>query len=306
MLEASVVICSRNPKPDYLGRVFESLSRQTLPPDNWELLVVDNASDVPLAQHWQLSSHPHARHLVETELGIAAARRRGIREVAADVIVFVDDDNVLDETYLSEVVRIKREWPLLGVWGSGSIRGDYEIPPPESLEPHLPLLALREASTPCWGNVVEISESIPWGAGLCVRREVAEAYCRLCEKSSLPLTGRRGDSLLGGEDKEIAHVCCARGLGIGVFPELKITHLIPKNRLSEDYLVRLAEGTAISDFLVEYKWKAARLPAPLEIFLSLLKGIVLYRGIGRRVRIAQARGRFKGRRLIKTALRASG
>ena len=31
-------------------------------------------------------------------------------------------------------------------------------------------------------------------------------------------------------------------LGVGLFVSLKLTHLIPKNRLQEDYLVRLAEG----------------------------------------------------------------
>jgi glycosyltransferase involved in cell wall biosynthesis len=302
MLEASVVICSRNPKPNYLARVLEALRNQTLPREQWELLVVDNASDVPLAQNWDCSCYPQARHFVESELGIAAARRRGMREVAADLIVFVDDDNVLDPGYLSEVVKIKREYPFLGVWGSGSIRGEYEIVPPENLEPHLPMLALREATAPSWGNVASFSETIPWGAGLCVRKTVASDYCRLCEQSSLPLTGRRGDSLLGGEDREIAHVCCARGLGIGVFPELKITHLIPKQRISEDYLTRLAEGTATSDLLVEYKWKAGPLPTNLDISLSVLKSIVLHHGIDRRIRIARLRGMFKARGMVRTAL----
>jgi glycosyltransferase involved in cell wall biosynthesis len=306
MLEASVVICSRNPRPDYLARVLESLSSQTLPREKWELLVVDNASDSPLAQAWPLPSDPRSRHLVESELGISAARRRGIREAVADLIVFVDDDNVLDRTYLSEAVRIKREWPLLGVWGSGSIRGDYETVPPENLEPHLPMLALREATVPCWGNLASMSESVPWGAGLCVRKEVADAYSRLCERSSLPLTGRRGDSLLSGEDKEMAHVCCARGLGIGVFPELQITHLIPKYRVSEEYLTRLAEGTAISDFIVAYKWRAARFPRNMDIFMLMLRSILLCHGLDRRIGMARARGMFKARQMVKTALVANG
>jgi glycosyltransferase involved in cell wall biosynthesis len=306
MLEASVVICARNPRPDYLARVLGALSSQTLPREKWELLVVDNASDVPLAQDWDLSSYPQARHVVERELGVSAARRRGIREAVADLIVFVDDDNVLDQAYLSEAVRIKRDWPFLGVWGSGSIRGDYETAPPENLEPHLPMLALREATVPCWGNVTSTMELMPWGAGLCMRRQVADAYCRLCERSSLPLTGRRGDSLLGGEDREMAHVCCSGGLGIGVFPELQITHLIPGHRITERYLIRLAEGTAISDFIVAYKWRAAKFPKNLDVVIMVLKSILLCHGIDRRIGMARARGMLKARRMIRTALAANG
>jgi hemolysin D len=43
------------------------------------------------------------------------------------------DDNVLDETYLAEAIKIKQEWPSLGVWGRGSVRGDFEVELPESL-----------------------------------------------------------------------------------------------------------------------------------------------------------------------------
>jgi hypothetical protein len=139
-----------------------------------------------------------------------------------------------------------------------------------------------------------------------VRREVALDYCWISEKSSIALTGRRGDSLLGGEDKEIAHVCCSHGLGIGVFPELKITHLIPKHRVSEDYLVRLAEGTAISDLLVDYKWRSIEIPSRLNTILSLLKTVLLHHGIDRRLRFARTRGIFKGRRILKAFSRQNG
>src|SRR3954465_15322415 len=42
---------------------------------------------------------------------------------------------------------------------------------------------------------------------------------------------------------------------IGIFPELKLTHLIPRHRVSRDYFLRLVEGTYISNFLLDYKWR---------------------------------------------------
>ncbi len=303
MLDLSVVICTRNPRPDYLARVLEALGNQTLSPDRWELLIIDNASNVPVAGSCDISSHPRARNITESELGIAPARRRGMREAAADLIVFVDDDNVLDKTYLSEAVKIKQEWPLLGAWGSGCIKGDYEVEPPEYLEAYLSFLALRDAAGPRWSNFICIPDTIPWGAGLCVRKEVASAYCRFYERSSIQITGRQGDSLASGEDKEIAHVSCARGFGIGIFPELKIRHLIPKHRISEDYLIRLAEGITLSDLLIDYKWQGKQLQfaSDLGVLLRFFKAILLHRGLDRRFQFAQVRAFAKARRIIETS-----
>src|SRR4051794_23863795 len=95
MLDASVIICTHNPRSDYFARVLEGLRNQTLPLQRWELLIVDNASPVPLASTWDISWHPTGRHIQESELGLAPARRRGIQETSADLIIFVDDDNVL-------------------------------------------------------------------------------------------------------------------------------------------------------------------------------------------------------------------
>src|SRR6266576_3926621 len=101
MLDASVVICTHNPRSDYFIRVLDGLRNQTISRDKWELLIIDNASQVPLVSSWDISWHPMARHISESELGLTPARRRGIQEASADLIVFVDDDNVLDETYLA-------------------------------------------------------------------------------------------------------------------------------------------------------------------------------------------------------------
>jgi len=310
MLDASVIICAHNPRSDYFTRVLDGLRNQTLPLDKWELLIVDNASQLPLASSWDISWHPTARHIFESELGLSWARHRGIREVSADLIIFVDDDNVLDETYLAEAIKVKEQWPSLGVWGSGSIRGEFEVEPPDRLRSWLPL---REVTAPRWSNRAaeqhvarqSSADEIPWGAGLCVRKEVAIAYSQFCDQSSIQITGRQGDFLVGGEDKEISFVCCSHGLGIGIFPELKLIHLIPHHRATEDYVVRFVEGTCLSDFLLDYKWRhiIPQSPFGIKTMLSILKTILLYRGIDRKLRFAWVRGLAKARRIIDMDLR---
>ena len=125
MTKLSVIICAHNPRPDYLKRVLGGLQCQKLAKDQWQLLLIDNASKPPLASAWDLSWHPNARHIYEPELGLSVTRNRGIMEADAELLVFVDDDNVLDSDYLSEVLRIESRWPILGLWGSGCIVPDF-------------------------------------------------------------------------------------------------------------------------------------------------------------------------------------
>ncbi len=61
MLELSVIICAHNPRPHYLGRVLEALRSQTLPKQQWELLLIDNSSSTPLRAQWDISWHPNGR-----------------------------------------------------------------------------------------------------------------------------------------------------------------------------------------------------------------------------------------------------
>jgi glycosyltransferase involved in cell wall biosynthesis len=277
---------------------LEALRRQDLSTDLWQLLLVDNLSDVPLASNWDISWHPNSRHILEKELGLAAARRRGMREADGDLLVFVDDDNVLYPDYLSEALRISREWPILGVWGSGGTVPEYEIAPAE----HLKQFISRQSQKPYWSNVPFCAEATPWGAGLCVRANVAAAYCRHYEQSPLQITGRKGKRLSGGEDTEICIVSCNVGLGVGIFPELKLTHLIPKERVTEKYLLRLVEGSAASVLLLDYKWRGITPRSPLSVrgLVSMLKNILIRRGFDRRLYFANCSAAVYARRIIDT------
>ena len=116
-MQLSVIICCHNPRIDYFARVLEALKAQTLSTDNWELLVVDNASEGSVAASHNISWHPNAHHVREENLGLTCARLRGIAEASADLLVFVDDDNVIAENYLDVATQIATDWRCLGAWG---------------------------------------------------------------------------------------------------------------------------------------------------------------------------------------------
>src|ERR1700722_12041284 len=141
MLAISVIVCAHNPRSAYLVRVIEALRGQDLDLQAWELMIIDNASIKPLATILDLSWHPNGRHVLESELGLTAARRRGMREARSPLLVFVDDDNVLARDYLSKAVPIGRAWPALGTFGSGCIAPEFELEPKPHLHRLVPNLA---------------------------------------------------------------------------------------------------------------------------------------------------------------------
>src|ERR1700684_436535 len=199
----SVVICTRNPRPDYFTRCLKALEIQTLPVDNWELLLVDNASDSDKEPRPDLSWHPHPRLVCEPRLGLTPARLRGIRETNGGLLVFVDDDNVLDADFLEIALRVSKEKQFLGSW-SGQCWPVFEEKPPEWTHRYWGNLVIREFDSDVWSNLPRLPESMPCGAGLCVRRDVALYYLHLHESGKRSFQfDRTGCSLLSGGENDL-------------------------------------------------------------------------------------------------------
>lgn len=274
MTLVSVIVCTHNPRQDYLQRVLEALRAQTLPRHKWELLVIDNASDRVLAKEWDMSWHPQSRHVREDELGVTPARLRGIAGANGELLVFVDDDNLLEQDYLETALEIAQEYPFLGAWG-GTIRGEFEIEPEEWTWELLSCLPLREWPGPIWTNNPGEIMTQPSGAGLCFRRAVAAEYTR--QVSADPRRrrlGRVGDTgaflaaagakahrkiQATGEDNDLIETSCDLGMGFGNFPSLILTHLIPKQRLQPEYLIRLRQSCTLTSVMLQY-FRSGKVP----------------------------------------------
>ena len=286
-MKVSVIVCTHNPRLDFLTHVIEALKAQTLPTSLWELLIVDNASTTPLAPVLNLAWHPHQQVVREEKLGLTYARLRGITESAGDVLVFVDDDNVLHTNYLEQTLVVAKKHPRIGSWG-GSVHPQFEQPPPDWTRRYWEMLAIKEVTQDHIG-------ASPIGAGLCIRRPVALHYCQQVLDCPLRLVlGRTGSSLVSAEDMDLARCAKALDLEMGVFAALQLTHLIPAHRLTEEYLLRLMEAMEFSNLLFAWLDSPDRTPkAPPNI--TLKKRIRMFynfiRKFGRKRRFHQAKRR---------------
>ncbi|MGC1309738.1 MAG: glycosyltransferase [Phormidesmis sp.] len=245
--DISVVICSHNPCLKNLARVLNALKKQTLPAKQWELLLIDNASEHPLASYVDLSWHPGGRHVYEEKLGLTNARLCAFNESQSSILAFVDDDNLLDADFLCNLLKISAQYPKVGAFG-GKVIPEFETKPEEWIRKFDNTLAIRD-----FGNhslyceelnvskfPLEYPAYAPIGAGLVLRKRAAKAYAKsvLTQPNRLSF-GRSGKQLTSGEDNDIILTVLSEGWGIGYFPQLRLTHLISANRLTRDYLAKL-------------------------------------------------------------------
>src|SRR5271165_5542968 len=246
-MKLRVIICTHNPRLEYLSRTLDALRIQTLPMAEWELLLIDNASRSPVAASVSLTWHPNARHVKEEVLGLTPARLRGIQEAQGQLLIFVDDDSILEASYLEIAMAISKSRPDLACWGAGHIEPAYEKPPPEWLAAYDSALAIRRLDRDLWANIPALNHSLPWGLGMCLRKSVAVQYASLCQKDNVRRSlDRSGESLASCGDTDIAMLTCALGMGTASFTGLKITHLIPERRTTRQYMSRLIAGRAES------------------------------------------------------------
>lgn len=248
-MNISVIICTHNPNPKYLDRTLNALKHQSLPLEDWELIIIDNASQQKVEHNYNVSWHPKGRFLREEKLGLTHARLKGISEARGGLLVFFDDDNVPQADYLEYAFKLAEKYPFIGAFG-GNLIGELEIDPPEHLKQYLGMLAIREVTRIVYSTLY-LWDTTPAGAGMIIRASIAQKYLKLLENSPLRQEmDRRGDILLSGGDNDLAFTAIDMGFACALFPQLSLIHIIPRSRVQPDYLLKLSKYIAASNVLL--------------------------------------------------------
>ncbi len=231
----SIVIATYNRAASLL-RALESLSLQTLDPDQWEVVVVNNNStdDTPAVVTAFSGDHPELqiRLLKEPVQGLSPARNAGIRVSRGSVIAIIDDDETVNPEFAAAYVAFFEGHPE-AAGGGGAVVPVYECDPPRWLTPW--------AARPITGQL-DLGPDVrpfpkgkyPPGGNMAVRREMLDRYGLFD-----PALGRTGTKPLGGEEKELFGRLRAGGEAIYYIPGAVINHYIPTEKLTPDYFDRV-------------------------------------------------------------------
>jgi glycosyltransferase involved in cell wall biosynthesis len=294
----TVALPTYNPRQDFLDRVLASLRAQTVPAAQWDLLLVDNNSTPPLSALVDLSWHPRARVLVEPTQGKMHAVAAAFTNSHTDLVMFLDDDTVAAPDLIAETLAIGARHTMLGTW-SPRVELDLEDKTAE-VPPRLrQMLSERLIDAASWSNDPDHTPSTPWGGGMCVRRAVADAY--LAQTAANPKRLQldpMGDQPGYGGDTDLSYTGCSIGLGMGVFPQLRITHLIPARRCTVDYLLRNLEAHEFSHYM-QYHARHGAWP-PQNLRDRARRGLKWLRAdpLGRAMMAAESKGRVQARQAV--------
>jgi GT2 family glycosyltransferase len=108
-------------RPDALAPTLDALAKLDYPADRYEVIVVDNADDEATA--WVVRSRPRVRYEVERKPGAAAARNRGARMAEGRLLIFCDDDILVEPDHVRLALQTHERS------GDGLVNGHWHFSP---------------------------------------------------------------------------------------------------------------------------------------------------------------------------------
>lgn len=238
----SVILCTYN-RERYIYNVLQSIAAGGF--GDYEIVLVNNNSTDGTESECQrfAKDHPEVamRYCVEKQQGLSYARNRGIMESQGEVLVYVDDDAVVNREYLqtyADFFNRNKE----AVAAGGPITPRYDGCEEPSWMSHYTRqlvtgelnLGTREREFP--------KGAFPGGGNAAYRKSVFNEVGLF----NIEL-GRKGNSLIGAEEKDLFDKMTSRGMKFYYLPNAILYHLIPPKKLTQDYFDRLTYGIGVSE-----------------------------------------------------------
>lgn len=109
-LSASIIIPSYN-QPDLTRSCLDSLRDQAA--ENFEVIVVDDGSTISLKKNISIADYPFGLQILRLDpnRGRAAARNRGIRTAAHDILIFLDGDMTVNPEFVRSHLAAHNDQP---------------------------------------------------------------------------------------------------------------------------------------------------------------------------------------------------
>lgn len=231
-MDASIIICTFN-RSRLLDQTLLRLRQLDVPRGiNWEIFVVNNnctdETDEVIGRH---SGTLPLHRLWDPRPGQSHAANLAAREAKGDLLVFTDDDVLVDRGWLGAHVQAARAHPHVSFFG-GPITPWFESEPPEWIKYNLALIdncyAVRDEFEQPFTPIGETY--LPYGANLAIRRDCFHE-CPFDDR-----LGPQGKTEIRGGEIALVQEYLKRGLqGLWV-QGARVQHFIPNARLTERFI----------------------------------------------------------------------
>ena len=230
-MRITVAICTWN-RAKLLQQTLAKMVSLHIPRGvTWDLLVVNNNS----TDHTEsvLTSYLDKLPLssvFEPSPGQSYARNRAVHAAQGDLIIWTDDDVLVDSDWLAAYVDAADQWPTAAFFG-GPIEPWFEGEAPPWLEQIYSRVENAFAARNLGEDPRLLTEGkFPFGANMAIRTKVQRRY--LFD----PKLGLRPGSRIVGDETAVFEEMTRDGLDGRWVPKAKVRHFIPKGRQTIKYL----------------------------------------------------------------------
>ncbi len=240
-IKISAIITTHN-RDEYLKKALKGLSEQTLPRNQFEILVVDNASTDNTKQivSDMFSLLSNTQYIYESVLGLTHARNTGWMTARGRYIAFLDDDAIPSPQWLEKIVEtFETVKPSPGCVG-GKIQPIWESPRPSWLNDKLAqcLTILDWSDTP---SFIKQPQYVA-GTNIAFPRDLIKKVNGF--KSDL---GRVGKRLLSNEEILITRQIEKMGFKTYYHPDIAVYHHIIASRINKTWFTSRHYWQGVSD-----------------------------------------------------------
>ncbi|MEI6168063.1 MAG: glycosyltransferase family A protein [bacterium] len=238
----TAIICTRD-RARLLDLCLRSVLRQTLPREQYEVLVIDNGSSDDTPSVCATYAASGVRYVMEPVPGLSRARNTGWREAKAPVVGYLDDDGQASEGWLAGALKTFTEVQPPPAWAGGPIDLDWHAPCPTWLDESMQecLGALDLGDQPRW---LERYERLGGGNSFFSRELLAELG-GFDER-----LGRIKTLLLSGEETQLQRRIEARNGRLYYHPEIRMLHDVPPERVQPAFFYRRYYWGGITDTVI--------------------------------------------------------
>jgi glucosyl-dolichyl phosphate glucuronosyltransferase len=235
-MELTVCICTHD-RPRYVRDCLTGLSRQTVAPDRFEVLIVDSGSTEPARTELSAITREHrdARLIRVDEPGVSAARNAGAAATGTEYIAYIDDDAIPAQDWIAAILNVLTERSDKPAVIGGRILPKWEAPLPPWWPPSLRgVLSIIEHEGQGEFRTAELPPKLePYACNM-----VVHVQSLLDAGGFRTAIGRIGGALLSDEEVQLAWRLQDSGLSARYDSRIVVFHQVQATRLNPAWLLR--------------------------------------------------------------------
>ena len=248
-----------------LKDTVDSLIKQNVSQDMYEILIVDNGSTDDtreISQHIiKETANRRIRYIFEPEAGLLAGRHRGALEANGELLVFVDDDVEATTGWLQAILETFKN-PQIQLVGGRNLP-KFEVEPPAWLDSFCD--ATSNGGRSCgWLSLLDLGESeleidpnYVWGLNFAIRTRALHDLGGF-HPDCIP---RELQRFQGDGESGLTMKARSNGYRAVYQPKATIYHVIPASRMTPEYFEQRAYYQGVCDSYSNVRRELSGAPA---------------------------------------------